>query len=394
MFEDTTSRTDQLLTAVTHEQIALLRIVGDVLTDIGEWPVYQYVEARMDELGLDADAVLRSMPSISAGQLNYSLVRRDHSNSPDAQIKLTVAGFAHLPEHADVLDMFLAVLVELADRRARAAFDPRRVIDVTLSGPDLLSDLGLENKALVRLLPDLLSGEPSTWHGGGNVNGGVWMPNPSTFVRRFRDVSSVGDYLYRLRTWLAPAAEPLSPVLGSPLSLVASLDYLDVVWRLRFGVGLLVIPSAERAARIVFGAATAEEFDNRLSALGEMFKGFDVPGDQQQGTLRRLRAFLAAHLTDEAIARVDAALTTLRNVTHIRNAGQHMDASPNAVAALPSFGLTYPISDFGRAWQSVQAYVVLALDALREEVQATLTTSGARRSQTQRPGRRPRQAAR
>lgn len=107
------------------------------------------------------------------------------------------------------------------------------------------------------------------------------MPAPSAFVRRFRNVSSVDEYLHRLRGWIEPAAQPAA-ILTSPLSLVAALDYLDVVWRLRFGTGLLVVPSAERAARLAFDGTTTEELDNRLSALGEMFKGFDVPGDQQQ----------------------------------------------------------------------------------------------------------------
>ncbi|SCG78142.1 hypothetical protein GA0070613_6476 [Micromonospora inositola] len=386
MSNTSVSMTDPLLTAVTNEQLALLRIVGDVLTDIGEWPVYQYVEARMDELGLDADAVLRSMPSISDGQLSYSLVRRDHSTAPDTLVKLTIAGFAHLPAHAGVWDMFLAVLNELSDRRVKAAYDPRQVIEVTLSGPDLLSDLGLQDEPLVRLLPEILRGEPSTWQGGGNVNGGVWMPAPSTFVRRFRNVSSVDEYLHRLRGWIEPARQPAA-VLASPLSLVGALDYLDVVWRLRFGAGLLVVPSAERAARLAFDATTAEELDNRLSALGEMFKGFDVPGDQQQGTLRRLRVFLADHLTAEAMVRVESAVTTLQNVTYMRNAGQHMDAALQAAEALRSFGLTYPISDIREAWQTVQTHVVSALGALREEVQATLPAPGARRSQARRPRR-------
>ncbi|WP_346533801.1 hypothetical protein [Micromonospora sp. DPT] len=387
MSEASIPLTDPLLTAVSNEQLAMLRIVGDVLADIGEWPVYQYVEARMDELGLDADAVLRSMPSISAGQLNYSLVRRGHSTTPDTLVKLTIAGFAHLPAHGGFVDMFLAVLSELSDRRAKAEYNPRQVIEVTLSGPELLGELGLQDAPLVRLLPEVVGGEPSTWHGGGNVNGGVWMPAPSTFVRRYRNVSTVGEYLHRLRTWIEPAAQP-APVLVSPLSLVATLDYLDVVWRLRFGSGLLVVPSAERAARLAFDAATPEEFDNRLSALGEMFKGFDVPGDRQQGTLGRLRTFLAEYLTPEAMVRVESAVTVLQSVTYIRNAGQHMDAALQAAGALPSFGLTYPIRDIHQAWQSVQAHVVSALDALREEVQATLSTPGARRSQPPRPRRR------
>ncbi|MEU4781794.1 hypothetical protein [Micromonospora sp. NPDC023633] len=336
----------------------------------------------MDDLGLDVEAVLGSMPRISDGRLGYSLarkplIRKGNRTAPHGIVSLTIAGFAHLPAHAGVVDMFLAVLNELSDRRAKAAYDPRHVIEVTLSGPEVLSDLGLQDKPLIRLLPGILQGEPSTWLSTGGVRNEVWKPTP--FVRRFRNVSSVDEYLHRLRAWLEPAAQPAA-VLTSPLSLVAALDYLDVVWRLRFGAGLLVVPSAERAARLAFDATTAEELDNRLSALGEMFKGFDVPGDQQQGTLRRLRSFLSGHLTAEAMVRVESALTTLQNVTHIRNAGQHMDAALAAADALRSFGLTYPISDIREAWQSVQAHVVSALGALREEIQATLPTPSARRS--------------
>ncbi|MFE9958942.1 hypothetical protein [Micromonospora sp. NPDC005299] len=153
------------------------------------------------------------------------------------------------------------------------------MIEVSLSGPEVLSDLGLQDKPLIRLLPGIIRGEPSTWLSTGGVGNEVWKPTP--FVRRFRNVSSVDEYLHRLRAWLEPAAQPAA-VVTSPLSLVAALDYLDVVWRLRFDAGLLVVPSAERAARLAFDATTAEELDNRLSALGEMFKGFDVPGDCRQ----------------------------------------------------------------------------------------------------------------
>ena len=329
------------------------------------------------------------MPSISAGQLNYSLVRRGRSTAAETPVKLTIAGFALLPEHAGAVNMFLAVLGELAQRRAAAAYDPRQVIEVSVSGAALIRDLGLQDEPMVRLLPDILGGEPSTWHGGDNLDGNEWKPKASTFVRRFADVNDVGDYFRRLRAWIEPDNPPSQPVVVSPLGLAAALDYLDVVWRLTFGAGLLVVPSVERAARLVFDVATAEEFDNRLSAVGELFKGLDVPGDERQGTLRRLRAFLGDRLTTEAMARVDPALATLQSVTHIRNGGQHMDAATDAATALPSLGLTYPISDFSYAWQIVQMHVVQAIDAIREEVRATIPSAGARPSREQRGRRRP-----
>jgi hypothetical protein len=144
--------------------------------------------------------------------------------------------------------------------------------------------------------------------------------------------------------------------------------------------------SSRNSARLAFDATTAEEFDNRLSATGEMFKGFDPPGDGQQGGLQRLRTYLRDNLPAESMARVEPALATLRSSTHIRNAGQHMDAATDAAMALPSLGLTYPITDFTYAWQTVQLHVTWALDTVRQEVQATLSPSGHRSSA--RSGRR------
>lgn len=46
----------------------------------------------MDDLGLDADAVLSSMPPISHGQLTYSLVRRDRSTTAQTPVKPSIAG--------------------------------------------------------------------------------------------------------------------------------------------------------------------------------------------------------------------------------------------------------------------------------------------------------------
>jgi len=76
----------------------------------------------------------------------------------------------------------------------------------------------------------------------------------------------------------------------------------------------------------------------------------------------------------------------VRSSTHVRNAGQQMDAATDAAMALPSLGLTYPITDFTHAWQTVQLHVTQALDTIRQEVQTTLSPSGRRSSA--RSGRR------
>ena len=70
--------------------------------------------------------------------------------------------------------------------------------------------------------------------------------------------------------------------------------------------------------------------------------------------------------------RVTPAIATLRLVTHIRNGGQHVGASTQAAAALPAFGLSFPIADHTTAWQQVQAHAVAALDTIRDEIRATV----------------------
>jgi hypothetical protein len=83
----------------------------------------------------------------------------------------------------------------------------------------------------------------------------------------------VEDYVTWMRAWILPPQPERPPGPVSSLSMVTSFDYLAVVWRLRFGAPLVHVPSAERAPRLMFDATTAEEFDNRLGALGEMLKG-------------------------------------------------------------------------------------------------------------------------
>jgi hypothetical protein len=370
MSDQVRTDTDPLLRPLGAAQQRLLAVVGNAVTTTGDWPVYQYVQAKLDELGLDIEEVLATLPYFAHLQLNYSLVRRDrHGGREEEPVKLTVAGMAHLDGFTDTVTMYLRVLNALAERRAAAPFEPGRVVAVQVSGPQLVAELGLQDHPLARMLPELLQNEPATWHGSQQRDDTGWTYQPSSHLRRFRGVTDVDDYLTRMRAWLlpptpAPVSEPVSP-----LGVVAAFDYFDVVWQLKFDHKLVHVPSAERAARLTLPVTTADEFDSRLSALGEMFKGLDVPGTSG-GPFDRLRGFLRRELPAASVPAVLAAVDTLQRVTHIRNAGQHVDAAPQAVTALPALGLPYPIADHAGAWDVVQRQVINALDTIRAEVNA------------------------
>ncbi|MEU5961966.1 hypothetical protein ABZ777_12255 [Micromonospora parva] len=369
MSEPTDPGFNPLLAPAAAPQRHLLHIAATVAADTGSWPIFQYVEAALDEVGHDAADVLASMPIVQGhGHLHYSWSRRGLiTPSPEVPIALTIAGLAQLPEFADTVDAFVRVVAELGIRRLNASYDPHAVVEVVVHGPDLLRALGIEDVPLMNLLPELLQSEPATWHGGQGTEGNEWVYKPAAFIRQYRDVRTAEEYLDRVFAWIAPVVAPPEPTLPSPLGLAAAFDYLNVVWRLRFGKQLVHLPGAERTTRLAFDAQTPEEFDNRLSALVEMIKGLAVPGDAG-GPSQRLQTFLRLHLEDDAMARVDHAASTLHAVTQVRNAGQHVDASARAARALAKLGLEYPLRQPVSDWRRIQTKVIEALDAIRDEI--------------------------
>lgn len=373
MVKNARSDADPLLHPLSEAQQTLLAIVGDAVLATGDWPVFQYVQAKLDDRGFDCDEVLSSLPSFSHMHLRYSLVWHDHTRGEGSPVKLTVAGMAHLDTFASTVAMFLRVLAELVARRAAAPYEPGRVVITSFLGRQLVADLELDDEPLVHLLPQILNSEPATWHGVQGETSPDWAYQLNGHLRHFCGVQEANDYLIRLRAWIMPAEPTPAAQPVSPLGVVAAFDFLDAIWRLRFGKKMIYVPSAERAARLAFDVTTPDEFDNRLSALGELLKSMDVPGNSRDGTLTRLRQFLDAQLPEEAHSSVSAAIDILQAVTHLRNAGQHVDALRQAATALPALGLTFPILDHQDAWWAVQAQVRNALDRIRSEIAATLT---------------------
>jgi hypothetical protein len=268
--------------------------------------------------------------------------------------------------------LYLRILAGIAEAAAGAEYDPLTVTDVQLDGAELVAKLGLAEHPFLSLLPDLVMHEPGTMHGaqpGGSAS--QWSHRPSSFIRRFRGVADVPDYLARVRAWQVPADLTPAPTTPSPLGLAAALDYLSLVWKDRFGTPLVRLPSAERITRLAFDAYTEAEFDSRMSALREVLKGLAVDG--LPGGAGQIPVFLKDKLPDdpEAELRIKRAVATLQAVKHARDAAQHVQATSQAAREWPRLGLSYPITDYAQAWRSVTAYVIDALRVLREELESS-----------------------
>jgi hypothetical protein len=369
---------DPLLRPVTADQQALLDIVGDVLAETADWPIYQYVEAKMDDRGLDLETVLASMPGIRVGRGHYSLVVCN-DRSDTGPITLTVAGLAHLQRCGQIISIFLSFLSKLAQARANATYDPHNPIVLEIRSDDLT--VGLDMGQIEPMaLRTLISSEPGMWHHPiTQIGGNVWSVRVSSSIRRFRGIETVEDYVARVRMCFSPPVPTPLPEPASPFELVAAFDYLDVVWQLKFGSPLITWPSGERTARLPTGAGTPAEYDSRLSTLGELLKGLKVQGRHHPKPLRRLAEFLTEVLPAEATTRVAGAIDILDAVTLVRNGAQHVDAvrDGKAVDALPVLGLTFPVVDHEAAWNTIQLHVIAALATIRDEVHATAPAKSA-----------------
>jgi hypothetical protein len=376
-----------LLDPLTPEQQWLVDSVAEAyVIDDGKWPIFDYLEAKFDAEHKDAWATLYSLPRF--GQWHYSSAWWDGINQPhmkpsaEAEIELTILGMHHSSILDDRVPIFLTTLrymVELQRHAVPSRREPRRPeLDArTVTRMAHNEHRFLEDSTLQRL-PTLWRREPATWGGGESWGDeGVWTKGVSRTVLDYEDVSTIDEYIDRLEALTAIPSAPLVEATPSPLSLVSALDYLDMAWRVAQGKPLFSYPSAERAAKLAYTAATSEELDSRLTALGEILRTANATVRNMGGKLAKpthdeplapLRDFLGQQAGLDA-ARVGDALTRLEAALTVRDVAQHTEAGGRAVIALTQqFGLSHPILDPESAWGIITARVVGALTAIREEV--------------------------
>ena len=191
-------------------------------------------------------------------------------------------------------------------------------------------------------------------------------------------MTNVQQYIHRVAELLTRPVVPQPRVLTSPLDIATSLGYLNTAWRLRHTrKPLFVVEWPERFAALCYDAGTREEVFDRLSALGEVLKGLQIPaGGAQHGDhpVQRLRPYLEHLLIDPLDPQVDEALQDLEHVVHIRNGGQHGNAQDKAAASYIAFGINLPILDWGGAWATIRSHSIAAFDAIRDALLSSLET--------------------
>ncbi len=220
----------------------------------------------------------------------------------------------------------------------------------------------------------MIGHEPTLW-----LNTYTAGPAPVWEIARaiipYSEVSTIEEYLTILMSQIIQPPPARSPILQSSLGLPEAIDYLDVVWRLRFGRKLVSLPGAEKTVELASPCATSEEFRSRVSAIADLLSRIDVPDPDQgletrEGSLSRLDSFLQTRLDDVASSRVTDAIEILRAVTSIRASSQHHGAHPRGARGFDALGVPYPPNDWGEAWAHVQLATIDALNTIRDEVRS------------------------
>jgi hypothetical protein len=377
-----------LLDPLTPDQTRLISLVAEGFVLDGEWPIFDALEGELDRDKKDAWEVLHSFPRV--GSWSYSAVWWAGINHPtqrpssQTEIELTLVGMYHSSILDQAVPNLLRLLEVMVQRRRLTTINRREPRQLSVNNHDAARIVGEipGSEMLVKLLFKTLNREPSTASEGSTLNpDGGWSKGVPRSVLDYDGVSSIEGYATCLERLTVLPQFVQAPAVPSPLSLVAALDYLDVVWRLSHKSNLFNYPSAERAAKLSHSANTSEEFDSRLTALGEIIRSANgavkanattkLMAATRDDPLAPFEDYLTRELGPASETRIGDAITTLEHAISVRDAAQHTEAGDRGVQGLNALGVGHPIGDYSRAWQLLTSRVVEALDTLREEIATT-----------------------
>ncbi|GLY86034.1 hypothetical protein [Actinoallomurus iriomotensis] len=371
------------------DQIRFLQVVYDGFSVRGDWPIWQYVDMRLDGEGIDAAAVFASFPPLvsNQGASQYALVQRSTRHEDNqATVRLTVAGLRFVLGAEPLLDAFLTTVRLIIGKERSITPDPAEEVEATLASDEVKEQLALQrlrppeaNDLLIAAVGKLLQDEPPrAWSVMGRSGDGGWQMRLITGlsgVRALREVGSIDGYVERIVLLLTPAPIPAIAPRSEPMDLPLAIGYLDTTWKVKTGRRLFVNLQADSCARLAQPCASQEEFNSAMSALADVLSCV-VPLSAQTppkfGALAGLKNDLPPGLPAEAEERIKDAVDLLLTVNHIRHGQQHGDAKQKAVAAHQTLGVPYPPYDWADTWGRLVAVTRSALDSIREEMQAAL----------------------
>lgn len=369
-----------LLRRLTADETRLLTEANEPFMAEGRFPMFDYIERILHRAELDAEALLRGLPTLGAHTL-YGLVRPAGPQywRAEQSVELTMAGLVQCPHAEEEVSVFLSVLQFLTEREERIRPRPYEVSRLEVPSDQIaehLRNAGVDFVPLaMKKVRVLLQYEPRDASSGVGGTEEEWIVTASKDLRRYRGVKDARDYLERIAEGIAASSTPTKdPEYASPLQLSEAIDYLDAVWQIRFKKKLFRLPNATAIVALSLPCVSEDEFRMRVSALTDVLARMEIPGGMddrhaQGASLGRLTGFLRANADAASESRVKEAISSLKGIAAIRAGAQHADARRREVSAYSLLGIPYPPQGWTGAWETVQARAVEAFNAIREELQ-------------------------
>ena len=191
------------LATPTPDHKLLLQAVYEVFDPDGSWPVYQHLDARLDQdHGLAIDEVLATMPD--------GLLRVFTPIRPDTVVALRVAGLMHCDGAEDAVALFLHALKWcIAKERSFRPASQQLVLSSADASREWAEDgVSVEGATLATAAARLQSEQ---LYAGINSGADEWTITVPADIRRFRGVETIEDYLR-----IVASAQP-QPVAANPL---------------------------------------------------------------------------------------------------------------------------------------------------------------------------------
>jgi len=332
----------------------LLRVIYEPFAASGVWPIWQYVELSLDARGLNAAALLDSVPTVrhpSMWGMKYSLawyMNPGPTPNPDQQVALTVAGLRYIPGAASLIDTLLRTVEFLVTEQRKVIPSPTTVVEATVTSEQMtehLVQVSIEGRSAAPVemtmnkLYELFSHEPI-------LHVGVHRPNPAQSawqvrvpwaLRDLRDVDTVDEYLNRIVAYVAPVVvEPLSRPEREP-DLPTAIGYANAVWRSRTGHDLFSSFDPTSIVGLTSSSASEADFNSLLSALADVLGQVVAPGvtaAPQRGALEVFSDAVGPMFEVDAGERVRAAINQLIVIRRLRVSTQHAAGHLSPVAAV------------------------------------------------------------
>lgn len=382
--------TGLLRTDLSPEQLLLLEETFAPWDRMGRWPIWSYIDRRLDAKGLVAADVLASLPVVERtwGGSRYVLMWYQHNGgqipSQTTEVGLTVAGLSHVGAAAQLLVAFKDSLMFLVKEQQAITPDPYEVSAQRVASQELgrqLAQGGLLGPAVdvfVRKVGQLLEHEPHLWQQFSRPDkaGEHWELELRPSIRDYRDVTSIADYIDRVEQLVSPPEPPAQPLTASPLDIPYAVSFIDAVWESRTRFPLFARPDPASIARLTQPCDSEGAFNSLMSALADVLSQVAKPGTggaPRAGALEEVRKYLNEELDAAAAARCSTAIDTLIQLRTVRHSIEHGDARAKAVAAYAKLAIPFPVTSWPDAWARVTALACGALDTLREEAHAGLS---------------------